>query len=191
MLGKIICVILVLSVVSAAFTGNLSALAPAALEGASSAVDTVISLCGMMCLWSGILRVLTAAGGVSFLAKLFSPILSRLFPDAFNKNCGKEEITSCIAANVLGVGNAATPFALSAFEKTDKLVKSGNATDDMIMLTALSCAPFSVFPTTVVTLRQAAGSDDPFSVIVPVWIVSLLSSVLTVILCKICAKASK
>lgn len=188
MLGKCFFVICALSVGCAAFTGNLGELAGAAVDGAARGVTLSLSMLGMMCLWCGVMEVLRDSGAIGLLSRLLRPILSRLFPEAFRNGVGDEEITASVAANMLGIANAATPFALAAMEKMDR----GNddpaaATDDMVTLAVLGSSSISLIPTTIITLRRAAGSAAPFSIIVPVWITSFICAAAGMLLCRLAA----
>ncbi|MBQ7714254.1 MAG: spore maturation protein A [Clostridia bacterium] len=185
MLGKSFAVFVLLSVVFSVVTGNTDKLSAAALEGASDAIRVALSLAGMMCLWSGIMRVLYDAGITKRLSRFASFILRRLFPRAFESGSAKEEITSSLLANFLGVGNAATPLALSAMKKLDGEHRGIYATDDMIMLALTSVSPLSLIPTTVIALRQSGGARDPTDIMIPVWISSLAAWLFTVALAKL------
>lgn len=187
MLGKCFSVLTLISFVFAIFLGNTEAVAVGAIDGAAAAIKTVISLSGMMCLWCGIMNVFRKAGLVEKLSRLLSPVLSLIFPTAFKTGNAKEEITGAVSANLLGIGNAATPFALSAMKKMDENHKKTVATDDMIMLTVLAASPVTLLPTTLITLRRAAGSVYPYKIIIPVWIGSFVTCVFAVILCRLCA----
>ena len=189
MLGKSFGVLVIVSVAFSVFTGNGEALSAGAVDGASRAVTVALSLTGLMCLWSGIMNVLHESGATRRLSKLLSPALSRLFPEAFSTGNAKEEISSAVCANILGVGNAATPLALSAMKKMDSALSGTRASDDMIMLTLTSVSPLSVLPTTVIALRRSAGCSDPFDVIVPVWICSGATFLFTVLLALACRRA--
>lgn len=190
MLGKCFFVIVAVSLVFSLVTGNVTALAGAAIDGAARAVEIVLSLTGMMCLWCGIMNVFKESGLIEKLSRLLSPLFRLIFPNAFKNGTAKEEITFAVSANLLGIGNAATPFALSAMKKMDDEAKSPYATDDMIMLACLACSPFNILPTTLIALRRAAGSAVPYRIIVPVWICSGVCALLTVILCRLFAAAS-
>ncbi len=192
MLGKCFGVICVLSLVSALYTGNISALSDAVLEGAGRGVTLSFSMLGMMCLWCGIMEILKEAGAVGVLSRMLSPILSRVFPETFLAGEGSEEITATVAANMLGVSNAATPFALKAMEKLDKANPiPERASDDMVTLSVLGSSSVSFLPTTVITLRYAAGSVRPYAVIVPIWLCSLICAVTGVLLCRLSARGTR
>ncbi len=186
MLGRIFSVLCILSFVSAALTGRLPLLSAAVLEGAARAVTLTLSLLGMMCLWCGVLSLLQASGVLARLCRLLMPILRRLFPTAAKTGEGIEEIAMSISANLLGVGNAATPFALLAMEKMQKAnPKPDTATDDMVTLTVLSCASLNLLPTTLIAMRHAAGSESATAVLLPILCVSGLGAVLALFLARV------
>ncbi len=191
MLGKCFFVLTAISLLFAVLTGNVEAVALGAIDGASKAINTVISLAGMMCLWCGVMNVFRRAGIIEKLSRILSPILRFLFPAAFKSGVAKEEITAAVSANLLGIGNAATPFALAAMNKMDEKYKSTTAAADMIMLTVLAASPVSLLPTTLIALRRAAGSLYPYKIVVPVWIGSFCTCAFAVILCKLCALCRK
>ena len=184
MLGKIFGTLCIISVIGGIILGNGADLGVAVLDGASSAVALTISLCGIMSLWCGIMRVFQGAGLIGKLSKLLSPLLKIFFPDAYKSGEGIGEISANISANLLGIGNAATPFALKAMEKLQKINKKRDtASADMITLAVLNTASVNIIPTTIIALRRAAGSADPYSIIIPIWISSLACSALALLLC--------
>ena len=188
MLGKNFGILVIISVIFALVTGSGASLSSGAVDGASRAVTVVLSLAGIMCLWSGIMNVLHESGATLKLSALLSPVLSLLFPGAFSSGCAKEEISSAICANILGIGNAATPLALAAMKKMNSELIGDRASDDMIMLTLTSVSPISILPTTVLALRRNAGCSDPFGIIIPVWICSSATFLFTVLLASVCRK---
>ncbi len=192
MLGRVFGVICVISFVFAAVTGNMSALGNAVLDGAAGAVELTISLAGIMCLWCGIMQVLADAGLIKRFSALLSPVLSYFFPTAYRTGNGAEEIAANIGANLLGVGNAATPFAIRAMQKMQEdNPNPARATEDMITLAVLNTASVSVIPSTVIALRRAAGSMQPYSVVVPVWITSVCCSLFALLLARAAATLGK
>ena len=175
MIGKIFGVICGLSLLFGTLCGRLPEIAAAIPDGASKAVQVTISLLGMMCLWSGVMQVLLDAGIVKRLSRLFAPLLRYVFPNAYRTNEGYEEICATLSANFLGVGNAATPFALCAMRKMQAHnPHPEEADDEQITLTVLSTSSLTLVPANLLALRRAAGSADPFCIMVPVWITSLL-----------------
>ena len=190
MLGKIFGIIALLSFIIAIFTGRIDALGIAIAEGAGGAVQLIISLAGMMCLWSGIIRVLKAAGLMDFLAKLIAPVLKFMLPQTYNlKKQGNKDAESAlqsvsanIGANMLGIGNAATPIGIDAMKKLDSLNISPN---DMITFVVFNCASLQFIPATLIALRSAAGSANVFEILPIVWLCSLATTVFAVIITKL------
>ena len=191
MMAYVASALCVVSIVYGIAVGRGAELSAAALSGASDAVSLALSLCGMMCLWSGIMKVFAEAGLLKKLSALLSPLMRLLYPDAFSRKNGIEEISASGAANFLGLGNAATPLALSAMKKLSEN-NGGNkkASADMITFTVMSTVPISFMPTTVIAMRASAGSEMPFAVVVPVWICSAVSAALAALLCKLLAKCT-
>ena len=193
MLGKIFGIIAVLSFLFAVFTGRIEAVGVAAAEGAGSAVQLIIALAGMMCLWSGIIRVLKAAGLMDILTQAVSPLLKIILPQTYalkkqgnqDADSALQSVSANIGANILGIGNAATPLGIDAMKKLNGLnINSG----DMIMFVVLNCASLQIIPTTLIALRSAAGSVNVFEIMPAVWLCSLATTVFAVIITKILLK---
>ncbi len=186
MLGKIFGVLSIAAFLFGIVTGNGAALGSAVLDGASRAVEVTLSLCGMMCLWCGMMRVLQEAGVIRRLARLLSPFLRLFFPKAWRSGEGIEEISANVSANLLGIGNAATPFALAAMEKMQKNnPRPDRATAEQITLAVLNTASVTLIPANLLALRRAAGSERPYTVLIPVWISSALSAAMALLLTSI------
>lgn len=178
----ILIVIPALSLIFAAAGGRMGELSAAMLAKSGEAVELVISLCGIICFWSGIMRVAERAGLVEKLARLLSPIVGFLFKGVKRGGRAAGLITMNLAANILGLGNASTPLGLAAMKAIAE--ESGDtsecATDDMIMLAVLNTASLQIIPTTAAALRAANGAGKPFEILPCVWIVSVYSVVLVV-----------
>lgn len=186
MLGKIFGVICILSLLGGILLGNSASLSNAVIDGASGAVSLTISLCGIMSLWCGVMRVFERAGLIKKIATLLSPIIRMFFPDAYRSGEGVGEISANIAANLLGIGNAATPLGLRAMEKLQKNNPDPlSASGDMITLAVLNTASLNIIPTTIIALRRAAGSSSPYSIIPPILICSFSCSAMALILCRL------
>ncbi|GHU37110.1 spore maturation protein [Clostridia bacterium] len=198
MLGKIFAVLVLLAFSISIINGTTADIGIAAATGAASAVQLIISLAGMLCFWSGIIRVLKYAGAMDFIAKLISPVLRFVFPETYKKKLeGDSEAASAlgsvaanIGANMLGVGNAATPIGIDAMKRFaslggDEYLKSGKATRDMAMFVVINCASLQLIPTTIVALRAAAGASTPFAVIPAIWIASICTTVFAVLIAKL------
>ena len=182
MLGKCFGVICAVSIIFALAAGNGGALSNAVFDGAERSVEVIFSLLGMMCLWCGVMGVLREAGLMSKLARLLRPLAARIFPETAS-GAGLEEIVASAAANILGVGNAATPMAIKAMEKMDAANPTPErASDDMVTFAVLGTASIDILPTTIIAMRRAAGSPEPYRVIVPIWIASVTCAVFGVLL---------
>ena len=120
------------------------------------------------------MQVLLDVGIVKKISRFFAPFLRHVFPKTYQTSEGYEEICATLSANFLGVGNAATPFALSAMKKMQMHNPQPEiAENEQITLAVLSTASLTLVPTNLLALRRAAGSQNPFSIMIPVWITSL------------------
>ena len=183
MLGRVFGCMCLISFVFAMYTGNSEGLLIAVLDGASGAVTLTISLCGMMALWCGIMKVFEGAGLIERLSRLLSPLLKRCFSAAYRSGEGIGEISANISANLLGIGNAATPLALAAMKKLQAInPDKSTASADMITLAVMNTASLNIIPSTIIALRRAAGSAEPHAVIAPIWIVSAACATLALLL---------
>ena len=175
MIGKIFGALCALSLIFGVLCGRLPDVASAIADGAGKAVEVTLTLLGMMCLWSGVMQVLSDAGIIQKTARAFAPFLRHVFPKAYRSGEGYEEICATLSANVLGVGNAATPFALCAMKKMQAHNPTPDTADsEQITLAVLSTASLTLVPANLLALRRSAGSSDPFSIMIPVWITSAL-----------------
>ncbi|MGN0660778.1 MAG: nucleoside recognition domain-containing protein [Oscillospiraceae bacterium] len=178
--------LIVFSVIFGIVSGNISDVSTAALSRCSSAVELCISLAGVMCLWSGVMRVAENSGVTKGLAKALSPILSRIFKGISKSGKAFGLITMNVIANLLGLGNAATPLgiaAMKALEEEEHI--SDTASTNMIMLVVINTASIQLVPTTIAALRLSAGSASPFEIIVPVLCTSALSVTVGIMMVKI------
>ena len=174
MLGKIFGTFCALALFFGTICGRLPEVAAAIPDGASKAVQVTLTLLGMMCLWSGVMQVLTDVGIIKKISRIFAPFLRHVFPKAYQTGEGYEEICATLSANFLGIGNAATPFALSAMEKMQMHNPQPEiAENEQITLAVLSTASLTLVPANLLALRRAADSQNPFSIMIPVWITSL------------------
>ncbi|MBQ9806132.1 MAG: spore maturation protein A [Clostridia bacterium] len=186
MLGKVFGILCLIAFVFGIATKNLTLLGSAVLDGAANALQVTLSLCGMMCLWCGMMRVLSEAGVIRKLARLLRPVLKLFFPTAARTGEGLEEISANISANLLGIGNAATPFAISAMQKLQLHNPSPTeASDEQITLAVLNTASLTLIPANLLALRRAAGSQTPYAILFPIWITSLSSLSMALLLTSI------
>lgn len=157
-------------------------------SGAAAAVDTVLRMSGVYLLWMGLLNIAERAGVMRALSRALRPALKRLFPDAGR---AEEAISMNLAANMLGMGNAATPYGLKAMRLLNESnPRPGVATDAMCVLLCINASCLELYPASLVGLRQSFGSETPYAVVVPTLLSSLLSTVSAVVLCRICCSRS-
>lgn len=164
----------VLSLAFGLFTGNLDAVSAAALEGAGDAVELGISMAGVLCLWSGVMEVMNVCGLSAGLARVFRPLLRRLLPGASRDPETLAAVSANVSANLLGLGNAATPLGIRAARRMAASCH-GTASDELCVLVVLNTASIQLIPATVGSLRSAMGSAAPFDILPAVWLSSVLS----------------
>ncbi len=182
-------VILAIGIIFGLASGDGEIISKAIISTTSSTVDLVVGLVGMMCLWCGIMKIAEKSGLTNKLAKILTPILKRIFKEASKDEKAMGAIVMNITANMFGLGNAATPFGIKAMEEMDKLNKEkGTASNDMILFLILNAACIQLVPTTVISIRAAAGSSNPGAIIIPAIITTFSASVIGVILCKLLQK---
>lgn len=163
-----------LSLIFGLLSGNLDAVASAALEGARSAVELSLSMAGVLCLWSGVMEIMNACGLSEGLAGLFRPILRRLLPNASRDPETLAAVSANVSANLLGLGNAATPLGIRAARRMAKGC-GGVASDELCRLVVLNTASIQLIPATIASVRAAAGCKAPFDILPAVWMASALS----------------
>lgn len=163
------------SLVFGILTGSVGELGGAALEGATAAVELCVSMAGIMCLWTGVMEVMDQCGLSAALARLFRPLLRRLLPEASRDEETLAAISANLSADLLGLGNAATPLGVQAVQQMK--VRSGGdaASDEMCMLIVMNTASMQLLPTTVASVRAGLGAAKPFEILVPVWLASVCS----------------
>lgn len=162
------------AVICGAANGCMAAVSTAALDGARAAVELCISLAGALCLWSGFMELLKQCGLEAKLAALFRPLLRRLLPGACRDPETMAAVSGNLSANLLGLGNAATPLGIRAARRM-ALGAEGIASNELCRLVVLNTASVQLLPTTVAAVRAGCGAAAPFDILPAVWISSLLS----------------
>ena len=169
-------VMIILALIAGAANGTLDETVAAGLAAAENSITVVLSFAGMMCFWSGILHVAELGGISAVMEKVLRPITRLLFPRL--KKGGEElkKITANICANLLGMGNAATPAGIDAMQSLDKInPHPEKPSDEMCLFAVLNTASIQLIPTTIISMRAAAGAQDPAAVFIPIWISSACS----------------
>ena len=164
-----------ISVICAAVTGNIRGLSGAVMQGAQRGVTLSISLAGSLCLWAGIGKVMEKLGLTAGLARLLRPGIVRLFPAAAEDSALAASLSANICANFLGLGNAATPPGMEAARRL--AARSPQiASDELCRLVVLNTASIQLIPANVAALRSSLGCSTPFDILPAVWITSLCSA---------------
>jgi spore maturation protein A len=177
--------LLVAALASAVFKGDVQAVGKGALDGATSAVTLALGLWGVLSLWLGLLKIAEKAGLVEKLAKAAAPLLRPLFKDVPDGHPALPAMLLNIAANALGLGNAATPFGLKAMAELEKLnTTPGRATNAQVLFLAINTASIQLVPTTVIALRAAAHSKDPAGILLPTLAATACALLVAVVLAK-------
>ena len=165
-----------ISLIFSVFTGSGSALAGAVPEGAQKGVTLAVSLAGSICLWSGLGKVMENAGITHKLTVLLRPVLHRLFPGTRTDELLAQHLSANICANLLGLGNAATPMGILAARRMVDPKKPHLATDQLCRLIVLNTASIQLIPANLAALRSSLGCDAPFDILPAVWLTSLCSA---------------
>lgn len=166
---------LAISAVCAVLLGRGSEVTAAAMEGAAQGIRLSIQIAGPLCLWSGAGVLMERVGITEKLAQLLSPLIVRLFPDAREDRLLSGALGGNICANLLGLGNAATPMGIEAVKRLQDPKHPKTATDQMCRLVVMNTASIQLLPTTVAAVRAGAGAAAPFDILPCVWISSILS----------------
>lgn len=191
-MNLVISALFIFSILYASFTGTMSQVSDSSLQSAKDAVTLALGLIGVMAFWLGMMKIVERAGGVEFIGKLISPVLKRLFPDIPKGHPAFGAIVMNISTNVLGLGNAATPFGIKAMESLKTLsVKTGEATHAMAMFLAINTSGVAILPLGVIGIRSAAGCVDPVGIWIPTLLATCISTITGITTCLVCRKFSR
>lgn len=175
------------SVLYGLWAGNGSAVAAGAVEGAAAAVELCLTMAGIMCLWMGVMEVMKRSGLAQGLSRLLRPVLGWLYPDFRRDRETMDAVSANVSANLLGLGNAATPLGIQAARRMARKTP-GVASDSLCMLVVCNTASIQLIPTTVASVRLAAGCGTPFDILPAVWAASAISVTVGVLAAKIMGK---
>ncbi|WP_299081735.1 nucleoside recognition domain-containing protein [uncultured Fretibacterium sp.] len=174
--------LLFIGIVVGIATGNVKAITDAAIDSANTGVELSIGLIGVMTLWLGMMKIAEASGLVRKLALMLKPLMVRLFPDVPPDHPAMGSILMNLAANVFGLGNAATPFGIRAMQDLQELnATEDTATDSMCTFLAINTSSVTLIPATTIAYRVAAGSSNAVDIIGPTIIATLVSTIVAVI----------
>ncbi len=189
MLSTVWFVLITVSVICAIFTGRVSDISVAITEGASSAISLCINLASIMCFWSGLMEIMRKSGLTAKITHLLTPVLKLLFKEIRHDKAVLELVATNITANLLGLGNAATPIGLKAAKEICKIKQGKSAIDTLAMLIVINTASVQLIPTTVAAIRNSFGASMPYSILPAVWCASacalFTAIMLTILLRKI------
>ena len=168
--------IILISVVFSSITGTISNVAAATAQGAQAGITLAVSIAGSLCLWSGVGHLMDKAGMTGSLSKWLRPVLNRIFPGTKTDAQLSNDLSANICANILGLGNAATPMGIRAVKRMVDPNRPGIATDEMCRLIVLNTASIQLIPANVAAVRSSLGCSTPFDILPAVWVTSICSA---------------
>ncbi len=178
MLNTIWPIFILISFSYAIFSGNLEQLNSSIFESTNDAIKLSIELLGTICLWNGIMQVASNTSIIDKLTNLLCPIIKLLFPEIRKNKQIQKEISMNMIANILGLGNAATPLGLNAMKSMqEENVQKDTLSNSMLVFIVLNTASIQIIPTTVIAIRNSLGSTNPTKIVFPVWIATICAAV--------------
>ena len=185
-------IFIILSFSYAIFFGDINLLNSEIFKSTEDAINLSINLLGTICLWNGIMQVASKTSVIDKLTGFLKPIIRYLFPELRTKPKIQKEISMNMIANILGLGNAATPIGLRAMALLqEENENKDTVSDSMAMLIILNTASIQIIPTTVIAIRSSLGSNSPTQIIVPVWIATIIAAITGILITKLSIKKSK
>ena len=176
------------AVVTASYTGRMDEVTRASFESAKAGVMLAIGLIGPMAFWLGIMKVAEAGGLMRMIARALRPLMTRLFPEVPAEHPAMSAMIMNMAANTLGLGNAATPMGIKAMQELDKLAaEKGTATNAMCLFLAINTSSVTLLPLGVITVRAAAGATSPAEILIPAIVATCCSTIVAVTMAKLLA----
>ena len=186
MLNIIWPIFIIISIMYGICTGKIDSLNESVFNSSKDAIDLVITLTGTMCLWNGLIEIAANTNLIKRLSKLLNPLIIFLFPSIENDEKIKKEVSMNMIANMLGIGNAATPLGLKAIKSMqEKNINKEKLTDDMATFVVLNTLSIQIIPTTVIAIRMSLGSVNPNKIIFAVWFSTICSAVVGITITKL------
>ncbi len=171
-------IFIIISFSYAIFSGNIENLNSSIFQSTEDAINLTLNLLGTICLWNGIMKIASTTTVIDVLTKILHPIIKILFPDLKNNPQIQQEVSMNMVANILGLGNAATPLGLKAMKSMQKENnKKDTLSNSMMMFIVINTASIQIIPTTVIAIRNSLGSENPTAVVFPVWIVTICAAI--------------
>lgn len=191
-MNKLWTVMIIISVSLSIFKGDLQSLITALMNSTQSAVETALDMLGMMCMWSGFMKIAEASGIVKSFSNKVTPLVHFLFPELPKNNEATGHIAMNMTANILGLGNIATPMGLKAMQSLEKYNTNKNRlSNSMMMFIVLNTASIQIIPTSVIALRSTYNSQNPADVVLPIILASFGSVIVGIILVKLSCRRRK
>lgn len=185
MINIIWAALILIGFIVGAINGNIDMVTAAAIENAKTAVELAFGLIGLMAMWLGIMKIAEDSGLIKLISKALKPIMVLLFPDVDPEHPAMGAMIMNISANILGLGNAATPFGLKAMEELQKLNrKKDTATNAMVTFLAINTSSVTLIPASTIAILSAAGAKNPTEIIGPSIIATSLSTIAAIIAAK-------
>ena len=184
-------IFIIISIVYAFFSGNIEKVSECVFSSTEHAVEFSLILLGTISLWNGMMEIVSNTKIIYYLSKALQPVIRILFPDV-NGEEAKENIIMNMIANILGLGNAATPLGIRAIEELQKEnMDKTTLSDSMMMLIILNTSSLQIIPVTILSIRNSLNSNDPTMIIVPIWIATICSAIFGIASTKILIERTK
>lgn len=185
-------VFIILSFVYGLISGKVNEINNGIFKSLTDAVELTITFLGTICLWNGLMEIVKRTTLINKLTKILKPLINILFPALKENEKAKQEISMNLIANILGLGNAATPLGLKAMKTMQKENKKKDTlSNSMMMFIVLNTASLQLIPTNVIAIRTSLNSNNPTNIILPVWIATISAAIVGIIFTKILIKKTK
>lgn len=174
MLNKIWPFFIIISFVYSIYSGNILNINNAIFDSAEQTVELCLTMFGTLCLWNGIMKIAVKTSLIDKLTQILKPVISFIFPEIKNEEKITKEISMNMTANILGLGNAATPLGLKAMDSMQKVNKDKTKlSNSMAMFILVNTASLQIIPTTVIAIRSSLNSENPTKIIFAVWVATI------------------
>ena len=183
---------IILSYIYSIISGKIDEINNGLFESLSDTVELTLTFLGTICLWNGIMQIAKNTSLIEKMSNFLQPVINFLFPDLKKNKAAKNEISMNMIANILGLGNAATPLGIKAMQTMQKEnAKKDTLSNSMMMFIVINTASIQLIPTNVIAIRTSLNSQNPTSIILPVWIATIVAAVVGIVLTKILIKRVK
>ena len=189
MLNKIWPFFIIISFVYSIYSGNILDINNAIFDSSKQTVELCLTMFGTLCLWNGIMKIAVKTSLIEKLNILLKPLISFIFPEIKNDEKISKEISMNMTANILGLGNAATPLGLKAMDSMQKINKDKTKlSNSMSMFILINTASLQIIPTTVIAIRSSLNSENPTKIILAVWVATVAAFTTAIIAGKLLIK---